>query len=196
VLSIIEYEGRGEFRSADLPPGLEPYACNMVVHVPSLLAYGGFRCGIGRIGAALLSDEEVQLAWRLQDAGLSVRFDSRLVVYHHIQARRLTPDWLLARLYWQGASTVLTRRMLGHGFAIWRELPRRILAAMLFAPVALLPRTSTRWLPARWRGAYATGFVRASFGWQASKAARRVAERAASAHLSDLAAMRSGRSAS
>jgi len=38
-----------------------------------------FRYWIGRIGEALLSDEEVQLAWRLQDAGLSVRYDSGIV---------------------------------------------------------------------------------------------------------------------
>jgi glycosyltransferase involved in cell wall biosynthesis len=193
VLSIIEHEGQGEFRTTDLPAGLEPYACNMVVHVRSLLDSGGFRCGIGRIGGALLSDEEVQLAWRLQDSGLSARFDSSLVVYHHIQARRLAPDWLLARLYWQGASTVLTRRLLGQNFAIWRELPRRMLAAILFAPAALLPSTSTRLLAARWRGAYATGFVRAAFGWQATRAARRIAQNAEPARS---ASIRSGRAAS
>jgi len=37
-----------------------------------------------------------------------VRYDVADHVYHHIQARRLEPGWLLSRLYWQGASTVLT----------------------------------------------------------------------------------------
>ena len=68
VLSIIEHVGEGEFRGEALPKRLEPYACNMVVHVRSLRNAGGFRAAIGRIGGALLSDEEVQLAWRLQDA--------------------------------------------------------------------------------------------------------------------------------
>ena len=118
VLSIIEHEGNGEYRTAAVPENLEPYAANMVVHVLSLLAAGGFGTAIGRYGDALLSDEEVQLAWTLQDPGYSVRYDSRIVVHHQIQARRLDPAWLLARLYWQGASTVLTRRLLrppGHG---------------------------------------------------------------------------------
>ena len=166
VLSIIEAEGAGEYRTAARPPGLEPYGANMVVHVPSLRAAGGFGQHSGRFGKALLSDEEVQLAWRLQDAGHSVRYDSRIVVRHQIQAARLTPAWLLSRLYWQGVSTVLTRRLLGHPGQVWRELPRRIAVALLFAPAALLPRDSTRLVSCRWRLAYALGYIRGAFGPQ------------------------------
>ncbi len=173
LLSIIEYEGLGEFRTADLPSGMEPYGCNMVVHVASLLNTGGFGRGIGRVGGVLLSDEDVQLAWRLQDEGLSARYDSRIVVHHQIQATRLNPEWLLSRLYWQGASTVLTRRLLRDNDAVWRELPRRMLVATLFAPAAPWPETSTRFLAARWRRAYSAGFVRAALGWRVSDAARR-----------------------
>jgi glucosyl-dolichyl phosphate glucuronosyltransferase len=69
VLSIIETEGRGEFRTSELPAKLEPYGANITVHAPTLLAAGGFGTTVGRRGDTLLSDEEVQLAWRLQDAG-------------------------------------------------------------------------------------------------------------------------------
>lgn len=175
VLSIIEHEGRGEYRTSSVPKGLEPYAANMVVHVLSLLAAGGFGAAVGRYGNALLSDEEVQLAWTLQDAGYSVRYDSRIIVYHQIQARRMNPAWLLSRLYWQGASTVLTRRFLHDPAAVWRELPRRLLVAVLCAPAALLPRRSTILLPARWRFAYAAGFIRAAFGWHVTQAAKALA---------------------
>jgi glucosyl-dolichyl phosphate glucuronosyltransferase len=171
VLSIIEYEGAGEYRSPEIPARLEPYAANMVINVLSLLAAGGFGGAIGRYGNSLLSDEEVQLAWTLQDAGHSVRYDSRIVVHHQIQARRLRPEWLLSRLYWQGASTVLTRRMLQSPDLVWRELPRRLAVACLFAPAALIPRRSTWLLPARWRLAYAAGFIRAALGWRATEAA-------------------------
>ncbi len=132
-----------------------------------------FGRGVGRIGGALLSDEDVQLAWRLQDTGLSARYDLRIVVYHQIQAARLNPEWLLSRLYWQGASTVLTRRLLCDDGAVWRELPRRMLVAALFALAAPWPKRSTWFLAARWRQAYAAGFVRAALGWRASDAARR-----------------------
>lgn len=173
VLSIIEHEGAGEYRTNELPEGMEPYAANMVVHVLSLLAVGGFRCNIGRYGNALLSDEEVQLAWKLQDAGHSAFYDSRIVVWHQIQAGRLTPEWLLRRLYWQGASTVLTRRLLGQADAVWRELPRRIVVAMLCAPFALVPSSATWLMAPRWRLAYAAGFVRAALGWEAVASAQR-----------------------
>jgi GT2 family glycosyltransferase len=134
------------------------------VHVLSLLAIGGFGNHSGRLGKALLSDEDVQLAWRLQAVGHSVRYDSRIVVWHQIQATRLTPTWLLSRLYWQGVSTVLTRRLLGRPGAVWRELPRRIAVATALAPSGLLPRGSTWLLQCRWRLAYALGFIRAALG--------------------------------
>jgi glucosyl-dolichyl phosphate glucuronosyltransferase len=175
VLSIIEHEGSGEYRTAAVPKDLEPYAANMVVHVLSLLAAGGFGDAVGRYGHSLLSDEEVQLAWALQDAGYSIRYDSRIVVYHQIQARRLEPGWLLSRLYWQGASTVLTRRLLHQPRSVWRELPHRLLIAGLLAPVCLIPRHSTFLLAARWRVAYAAGFVRAALGWHATDSAIRQA---------------------
>ena len=175
VLSIVETEGQAEYGDPSLPPDLAPYTVNMVVHVPSMLAVGGFNRAGGRYGAVLLSDEDVQLAGKLRQAGKSVCFDSRIVVYHQIQAARLTPTWLLSRLYWQGASTVLTRRVLRHEAEVWRELPRRIAVVVLCAPVGLLPRRSTRLIGPRWRLAYARGFVRAALGWHADEAARQVA---------------------
>jgi len=166
VLSIVEAEGRGEYRSAALPPALEPCGAIFMVHVGALLAAGGFDPGSGRVGSLLLSDEEVQLAWRLQAAGYSARYDSRLTVRHQIQASRLTPGWLLNRLYWQGVSAVRTRRSLGHRGAVWRELPRRFAVATLFGPLALWPRRSVRLISARWRLAYATGFIRGAVLWR------------------------------
>lgn len=183
VLSIVEAEGAGEYRSPDLPAGLEPCAANIVVHVPSLLAIGGFSIGAGRFGRALLSDEEVQVAWRLQALGQAVRYDSRIVVRHRIHPDRLTPAWLLSRLYWQGVSTVLTRRVLQHPGAVWRELPRRLAVALLCAPLALMPRGSSRLIPWRWRLAYATGFVGATMGRHAGVAASGAADPIGTASL-------------
>ena len=49
LLSIIEHEGTGEYRTNEVPPALEPYGCNMIVHVRSLLDIGGFGNAVGRI---------------------------------------------------------------------------------------------------------------------------------------------------
>jgi glycosyltransferase involved in cell wall biosynthesis len=165
VLSIIETEGRGEYRSPELPATLEPYGANITVQVTALLAAGGFGATVGRRGDLLLSDEEVQLAWRLQDAGHAARYDSRIVVYHRIQSLRLTPAWLLSRLYWQGVSTVISRRLLGRPGAVWRELPRRLLVVLTCAPASLCRRDNPGWIAWRWRFAYARGFIRAAFRW-------------------------------
>jgi hypothetical protein len=96
-------------------------------------------------------------------------------VHHQIQAGRLTPAWLLSRLYWQGASTVLTRRLLRRDAEVWRELPRRIAVVALCATAGLIPRRSALLIEARWRLAYAMGFVRAALGWHAEATARRAA---------------------
>jgi glucosyl-dolichyl phosphate glucuronosyltransferase len=168
VLSIIETEGCGEYRTAELPANLEPYGANIVMQVSALLEAGGFGTTIGRQGDVLLSDEEVQLAWRLQDAGHTARYDSRIVVFHHIQRLRLTPAWLLSRLYWQGVSTVISRRLLGHPGSVWRELPRRLLVVLACAPASLCRSDSPSWIGWRWRFAYARGFIRAAFRWRLS----------------------------
>jgi glucosyl-dolichyl phosphate glucuronosyltransferase len=196
LLSIIEYEGQGEYRTAEVPVGLEPYGCNMVVRVVALRSSGGFGGGIGRVAGVLLSDEDVQLAWRLQNAGQSARYDSRIVVFHQIQANRLNPAWLLSRLYWQGASTVLTRRLLRDGGAVWRELPRRLLISVLFAPAALWPSASTRLIAIRWRRAYAAGFVLAALGWRPAKAARHISAEASIAPATSGPRVVSGRTIS
>jgi glucosyl-dolichyl phosphate glucuronosyltransferase len=165
VLTISEWEGGGEYRTAQVPAGLEPYGVNMVVERAALLAAGGFDESLGRQPSLLLSDEDVQLAWKLQQGGRSARHDARIVVHHRIQAGRLTPDWLLARLYWQGMSTVATRRLLGRPDQVWREFPRRLAVRLLCAPAAaMVPQGSTRLLALRWRHAYARGFTRMALG--------------------------------
>ena len=172
VLSIIEYEGAGEYRTEAVPEKLEPYGVNMVLKREPMLRVGGFAEALGRMGLVLQSDEEVQLAWRLQDAGFSAIYDSRLVVRHSIQARRFNPEWLLSRLYWQGASTVRTRRLLGQNAQVRRDFPRRLLVEAITLPATwIVPLSSTRLLALRWRHAYARGFTRETLGLGSGKRA-------------------------
>lgn len=161
VLSIIEAEGAGEYRYPGAAQALEPYGANMIVHVPAILAVGGFIEAIGRTGKSLLSDEEKVLAWRLQDTGRSVRYDSRIVVHHQIQAERLTVGWLLSRLYWQGMSRVRSARRTAPQTGLFGEAARRAIVFVMLAPVALVPTTNAWLIGLRWRWFYAYGFLRA-----------------------------------
>jgi glycosyltransferase involved in cell wall biosynthesis len=163
ILSIIETEGRGVYRGQAIADDLAPYGANMVVHVATMRSLGGFGDTAGRDGGSLLSDEDVQLAWQMQDAGYGIHYDSSIVVHHQIQASRLTPEWLLRRMYWQGVSSVITSRVTSTGNAAWRSLPRRLLVAMLLLPVILMPVDSVKLLAYRWRLAYSLGFVRGMF---------------------------------
>jgi len=164
VLSIIEHDGAGEYRTDALPASLAPYGVNMILRRDTMLEHGGFDEALGRHGLVLLSDEDVQLAWRLQDAGLSTIYDSRVVVRHSIQAKRLTPEWLITRLYWQGISAVRTRLMLGQTALVRRELLRRLFVEASTLPFAwIIPKRSTRFMALRWRHAYASGFRKEVF---------------------------------
>ncbi len=164
ILTITEWEGSGEYRTSEVPAGIGPYGANLVIERAALLAVSGFAEDLGRRGGLLLSDEDVHLAWKLQDSGRSARHDSRITVHHCIQAQRLTPAWLLQRLYWQGASSVLTRLMLGHPRLVWSELPRRMALAAALAPLSLMPEQSTALIGLRWRLAYAQGFISMALG--------------------------------
>ena len=60
---------------------------------------------------------------------------------------------------------VFTRRLLHQPKRVRGELPRRILVAVLLAPLALVPGRCTWLLAPRWQFAYSLGFVQATFGW-------------------------------
>jgi len=159
VLSLIEQAGQGE---VGVWP--EPCGANFIVDAEAARAVGGFPETLGRDGTSLLSDEEMVLLRRMQRAGGLAWFDSRILVHHQIQAGRLTPGWLLRRMYWQGASRVLSHGALGEKAAVRAELPRRLALTAALAPLALWPATSPRLMQLRWRRAYAAGFVRTALG--------------------------------
>lgn len=158
VLSLVEVEGRGEL---GVDAGMEPCGANFIVDAALARSVGGFSEELGRDGTSLLSDEETLLMQRLARAGHLAWFDDRILVHHQIQAGRLRPEWLLRRMYWQGYSRVLSRRALGLDAELRAELARRLVLAALLAPLAAWSSRGTRGMAARWRRAYAAGFVRA-----------------------------------
>ena len=165
VLSIVEGEGCGAYGEPGAAQFLAPCGANFIVLAEAARAIGGFSERVGRIGDILLSDEETLLTHLLCRAGHTTWYDSRILVHHQIQAHRLEPRWLLSRMYWQGASSVMSDRASDRRAAVTRALPRRLLVAVLLAALAVVPRNSTWLMPLRWRRAYAAGFTRAALGW-------------------------------
>ena len=148
TLSIIEYRRPGRISHAALPAGLEPYGANMVVHVPTLRAIGGFGRPkrTGRQGAAVGRGRAACVApasgWPLGSLRLA--------------DRRAPPDPGGAPDPGAGCcrgstgkafQPCCTRRLLGQSAAVWRELPRRFAVAACWRRFGLLPRRST--LPGR-----------------------------------------------
>ena len=140
---------------------LEPYGVNMVVQRLPLLEMGGFADRLGRFAGLLLSDEDVQVGWKLQDRGHSAWYDSRIVVRHQIQGTRIAG---------MADQAALLAGRLHRGDP---PHPRRAAAgvARIAAPAGggdadaaagWLPKHSTALLALRWRLAYA----RASPGWR------------------------------
>lgn len=155
VLTIVEWEGRGE-EGRDLPEGVAVYGANMAFRTAALQAVGGFPEELGRVGARLLSGEEVEVLQRLRARGGRVFYDGRVTVQHSIQAERLKPSWLLSRLHWQGATDALRDRR--HGRA--RRAPGAAAKLLLQAPLLLWPRHSPSLLRARCGAAYNLGYLR------------------------------------
>jgi glycosyltransferase involved in cell wall biosynthesis len=159
ALTVIEHDRAGQV-GHDLPRGVEPYGANMAFDTAALRAIGGFPEGLGRVGTRLLSGEESLVLRRLAASGGAIRYDPAVAVRHSIQANRLTPGWLVERLYWQGVSEVVLRRLLGNGASAWRAAPRRAAVALALLPLRLLPKASPLLIDWRWRQAYAQGFLR------------------------------------
>lgn len=89
-----------------------PVGANMAFRRAQLLAHGGFNARLGRDGKSLLSNEESLVVWMLRQQGGSLVYLPAARVRHRIPTDRLTVNWLLSRLYWQGISDALSERQM------------------------------------------------------------------------------------
>jgi GT2 family glycosyltransferase len=83
---------------------------NLSVDVAALARVGGFSTRLGRRGASLRSNDEIELQRRVRAAGLPIYYDPSIVVRHHVDAERLTRRWLWRRAFWQGISDAIADR--------------------------------------------------------------------------------------
>jgi glycosyltransferase involved in cell wall biosynthesis len=100
-----------------------PRGVNIAFPRRSFREVGLFWPALGRKGQSLLSNEELDLCYRLERLGRRILYIPGAVVYHMIDPRRVTVDWFRRRFYWQGKADAyfdLVHR--GGGFVVARMI--------------------------------------------------------------------------
>ncbi len=109
---------------------------NMSFRRAEILAAGGFRTDLGRIGTRPLGCEETELCLRVaaRNPGSTLRYEPSAAVRHHVPAARTTRKYFRARCYAEGLSKAAVARHSGSGPALASE--RTYLRRTLPAAVA------------------------------------------------------------
>jgi glucosyl-dolichyl phosphate glucuronosyltransferase len=81
-----------------------PFGLNMAFRREVFARVGQFNTALGRIKSSLLSNEEVELFFRIDKANLPVFYTPSAIIYHRIPAPRSRKSWILKRYYFQGIS--------------------------------------------------------------------------------------------
>ncbi len=131
-----------------------PIGANMAFRRADVLAAGGFREGLGRVGAGPEGGEETELAIRIRQRRPAARIvhTTRARVTHMVAPGRLSRRYFLARCWAEGRSKATIEARVGRGAALASE--RRYI-------VHTLPAGIARGLTDACRGQVAGGLGRA-----------------------------------
>ncbi|GAA4872652.1 glycosyltransferase family 2 protein [Kitasatospora terrestris] len=90
---------------------------NMSFRRAEVLAAGGFRTDLGRVGTRPLGCEETELCLRLsrRRPGAELRYEPAATVSHHVPDSRATWTYFLSRCYAEGLSKAAVARLSGRG---------------------------------------------------------------------------------
>ncbi len=109
-----------------LQPGEWVVGANISYRTERLRLAGGFSVALGRVGdgAALMSNDELEVADRIHAAGGLTGYTPRAEVEHFVPAERLTQDWFRRRIAWQAVSDFVhaPRVMQEGGAEAWQQL--------------------------------------------------------------------------
>ena len=132
-----------DFRQGGEPVVLSaaPLGANSAYRKEAFVRHGLFRTDMGHTGRMPMPCEDTEFARRVQRSGGELRYAPRAIVYHPVEARRLTRryflDWYLAR----GRADIVEEPPVGD--AVWYfGVPRYLLRAFIAA--VLRWATSTR----------------------------------------------------
>jgi len=104
-LTISEFEDAKETGFFHYPS--YPWGANIAFRKTVFASVGVFPTDLGRIGKSLLSNEELNLCKRIEDAGFKIAFAPGAVIHHKIAPERISKSWMMHRAYWQGRSDAI-----------------------------------------------------------------------------------------
>jgi glycosyltransferase involved in cell wall biosynthesis len=84
-----------------------PFGGNMAFKRTVFNKIDMFNPNLGRKKKNLLSNEECELFWRINQAGLKVIYNPKALIYHQIPAERTSESFITSRYYWQGISAIV-----------------------------------------------------------------------------------------
>ncbi|MEI6145320.1 MAG: glycosyltransferase [Methylococcales bacterium] len=84
-----------------------PFGLNMAFKRAAFDQIGVFNLGLGRKKKNLLSNEESEVFWRVNQTGLRVIYTPKALLHHRIPHERTRKEWVLSRYYWQGISSIV-----------------------------------------------------------------------------------------
>jgi hypothetical protein len=120
--------------------GAKVCGANLAFRRDSLVALGGFRNELGRIGDRLIGGEETLAVRLLLRAGLEVMYEPSVRVKHRIHRERLTLDWIRKRAYWEGVTETAMVNATGEPFPHNLAIPKLAASAVVFGASYLLTR--------------------------------------------------------
>lgn len=154
-----------EFELGDEPRWLDgdltPVGANCAARRTALEALGGFRDGLDRLGASLVSNGDTELFRRMRREGGRLRYDPDAWVHHCIPAERLTVSYFRRRARAQGVSDELLATLEGKPMTAgrrFREVARFGRALPILAKSLVEgedPITASLWIEycrGRWQG--------------------------------------------
>ncbi len=110
-----------------LPTGISrirnPIGCNMSFRREALIAAGGFRNGIGRVGTLPVGCEETEVSIRIQQAtpGSKIMYNPEAVVFHRVPEWRTTWRYFISRCYSEGISKATIASLVGASDSVASE---------------------------------------------------------------------------
>jgi len=153
---------------------------NMSFRREVIAAVGGFRSGVGQIGASMLRCDDTEFCIRVHQTLPSgtLRYEPHAMVFHHVPAARTRWRYFRRRCYTEGMAKALIARLVGthDGLSAERSYTLRALPAAVARGIAdAIVRRDTSGLARA--GAVVAGFMLTAFGYVASTIVGQSAER-------------------